>query len=46
MVSQLGKPFGENTATIFNRLPDYTDSRPVFVKPDEPTRFPRKVVII
>jgi len=44
MVMQLGKPFGDNADTIFNRLSDYTDSRPVFVKLDEPTRFPRKTV--
>ncbi len=44
MVSQLGKPFGDNADTIFNRLSDYTDCRPVFVKLDEPIRFPRKTV--
>jgi predicted DNA-binding transcriptional regulator YafY len=44
MVTQLGKPFGDNADTIFNRLSDFTESRPVFVKLDEPTRFPRKTV--
>lgn len=44
MVRQLGKPFGDNADTIFNRLSDYTDCRPVFVKLDEPIRFPRKTV--
>ena len=44
MVTQLGKPFGDNADAIFSRLSDFTDCRPVFVKLDEPTRFPRKTV--
>jgi predicted DNA-binding transcriptional regulator YafY len=44
MVTQLGRPFGDNAETIFNRLSDYTDSRPVFVKLDEPTLFSGKTV--
>jgi predicted DNA-binding transcriptional regulator YafY len=44
MVTQLGRPFGDNAEAIFNRLSDYTDSRPVFVKLDEPTRFSGKTV--
>ncbi len=44
MVTQLGKPFGDNVDTIFNRLSDFTDNQPVFVRLDRPTLFPGKTI--
>ena len=44
LVTHLGRPFEKAADSIFNRLCDYTDCRPVFVKIDEPVLLSRRLM--
>lgn len=44
LTTHLGSPFVKAAESVFNRLGDYADSRPVFVKIDEPVRFSRRTM--
>lgn len=42
--AHLGAPFLRAADSVFNRLDDFTDDRPVFVKIDQPVWFSRRVM--